>query len=508
MSGTKSSDVSYDRRGDLILNIRSSREDLLRRMKFLTNEVQELCNKIKQDCSFLKNKHLKSALYGYIESLNDRIAELSEKEEALNSFTVITKASLMELEKDQRKLRDEYNFNAEVTSDLNSVRQKISEVIETDDILSKLGTQFNELERIKKGKGVLLQEYAQQEYQGLVKNGNSLKQQLDKYLGDIASGKIGSVSLSSVKDTYKNLISHTDKINGMITDCTVKDSNVKALKKEIERLRKDINEQGVSAKDMMIKKMLDNYTTCLKDYDSTLDRKEYDGMNKKLETISVNLPMLRKADETCFNIETLTNGLEAIFKEHDVLFNKWVMNDYDDCIKGKTVILEKSAEYKNEFQKGNISAIKELDTLLEETRSLTGKVDSALSLATEKSNTHQKRLYVIKSLREVCASLGFQEMDEPHYVEKDNSYSPVTQNFNTINRGTITFNVSLDGKLESSSCITVDHCDEEFSKFSELLKDQFGIETAFKREEDGEPIKKYKTAKDLPTSAGKLTQSK
>ena len=68
--------------------------------------------------------------------------------------------------------------------------------------------------------------------------------------------------------------------------------------------------------------------------------------------------------------------------------------------------------------------------------------------------------------------------------------------------------VALEGKLESSSCISVNNCDEEFSKFSDILKSQFGIETSLKRVEEGEPIKKYKTAKDLPTSAGKLSQSK
>jgi len=118
MSGTKSSDVNYDRRGDLILGIRSSREDLLRRMKFLTNEVQALCNKI--DSTQLNNKHLISALGRYIESLNGSIAEISEKEEILNRFTVRTGASLTELEKDQLMLGDEYNFNARVTNDTNS----------------------------------------------------------------------------------------------------------------------------------------------------------------------------------------------------------------------------------------------------------------------------------------------------------------------------------------------------------------------------------------------------
>jgi len=126
----------------------------------------------------------------------------------------------------------------------------------------------------------------------------------------------------------------------------------------------------------------------------------------------------------------------------------------------------------------------------------------------EKDNLHQKRLYVIKSLREVCASLGFDEINEPLYEKEGDAYSPVVQDFDTLIHGTLTFRMALEGNVESSSGISIDNCGEKFSEISELLREQYGIETSFKRAGEEEPLKKAKTAKDLPKSSATIYKSK
>ena len=143
--------------------------------------------------------------------------------------------------------------------------------------------------------------------------------------------------------------------------------------------------------------------------------------------------------------------------------------------------------------------------LLTHLRRLSEDTEATRADATEKNELHKKRVYVVQGLRAVCASLGFQEIDKPHHAEKNDVYSPVVQSFDTMNLGAITFRVALEGRLESSSGIVVGKCDDEFIHIAELLKEQFGVETAFKLVEAGEPLKKTWTAKDLPTSAKKMS---
>ena len=506
MSGTKTSSINYDRRGELILNIRSTKEDLLRNFKFLNNQIEELCSMIRKEAELIKNKALKILLDNYIHTLTAQTEELGIKEDALNNFSVRTNATIRELERDQQSFKDEYKFNKRIADELTAVGSRISDAVKIDNIISKLESDFGGVEGLIKDKGHLLQEWVSNEYHVMMNEGNLLKQRFDSFIMDIGSGKTDETSLSSINEIYMDVRNHINRISDIVTDCTVKDNKVKALKKEIERLRKEVGEQYVLTQDSILKNILDDYLSRLKIYETSIERKEYQGIDGGLAAIFHNLPLLKETDKINSNIESEINKIESIFKGHDGIFKKWVIKDYEGYLNVKGGIVAKLSEFKNELG-SNIDTAK-FESLLVQSRSLSDKVASSLSLAIEKDNLHQKRLYVIKSLREVCASLGFQEMEEPHYAEKDNPYSPVVQNFDTLNLGAITFTVALEGRLESSSCISVDNCDEEFSKFSDILKSQFGIETSLKRIEGGEPIKKYKTAKDLPKSEGKLSQGK
>ena len=506
MSGTKTSDINYDRRGELILNIRSTKEDLLRNLKFFNNQIKELCSMIKEGAKLIKNKDLKILLGNCIDTLTTRSEELERKESALNNFSVRTNAAISELEREQQSFRDEYEFNKRISDELKAIGLRISDTVRIDNIISKLESDFGGVKGLIKDKGHLLQEWVSNEYNAMLIEGNLLKQRFDNFIRDIASGKTDKTSLSSINKIYRDVRSHINRISDILTDCTVKDSEVKALKKEIERLRKEIDEHHVLAKDSIIKNVLEDYLDRLKKDEGLIEKKEFQGVDNRLNTISHNLPLLKETDKINSDIESEINKVESIFKEHDGIFKDWVPKDYEGYLNVKGSIAAKLSEFKKEL--GNNIDTAKFDSLLTQSMNLSDKVASSLSLAMEKENLDQKRIYVIKSFRQVCKDLGFKEMDRPRLKETGNPYSPIVQTFDTLNRGTITFTVALEGKLESSSCISVNNCDEEFSKFSDILKSQFGIETSLKRVEEGEPIKKYKTAKDLPTSAGKLSQSK
>lgn len=506
MSGTKTSDINYDRRGELILNIRSTKEDLLRNLKFLNNQIEGLCSSIKEEANLIKNKDLKILLDNYIDTLTARTEELERKENTLNSFSVRTSATVRELERDQQSLRDEYAFNKGIADKLKDIGLRISDAVKTDSIISKLESDFGGIEGLIKNKGNLLQEWVSDEYHAMLKEGNLLKQRFDNFISDIGSGKADETPLSSINEIYRDVRNHINRISDIVTDCTVKDNEVKALKKGIEKLRREIGEQHVLTQDSIIKNVLEDYLDRLKKDEGLVEKKEYQGADNRLNTISHNLPFLKETDKINSDIESEINKVESIFKENDGIFKDWVPNDYEDYLNVKGSITAKLSECKKELV-GNIDTAK-FNSILAESKSLSDKVALSLSLAMEKENLDQKRIYVIKSLRQVCKDLGFKEMDRPHLKETGNPYSPIVQTFDTLNLGTITFTVALEGKLESSSCISVDNCDEEFSRFSEVLKEQFGIETSMKRIDGSEPIKKYKTAKDLPTSTGKLSQGK
>jgi len=113
----------------------------------------------------------------------------------------------------------------------------------------------------------------------------------------------------------------------------------------------------------------------------------------------------------------------------------------------------------------------------------------------------QKRLYLLKALRQMCTDMGFKETKAPIYEDSNKRDSRITFNVDTLDRGKITFSLALDGIICDSE---IDHTRydliEEFSALTEYLENKFGIITNF-RLADGSPLPKLKQKgeKDLPT---------
>jgi hypothetical protein len=121
---------------------------------------------------------------------------------------------------------------------------------------------------------------------------------------------------------------------------------------------------------------------------------------------------------------------------------------------------------------------------------------SQAAQAEEKEIQHQKRVYVLGALRQVCRDLGFQET-EPQFEENDRCKSIVYQ-VDTMDQGKIIFRLTLEG-VSADSQISETKCLNEFSQMSKLLDENFGVKTNFgQTEQKPDVIKIAKGEMDLP----------
>ncbi len=144
-------------------------------------------------------------------------------------------------------------------------------------------------------------------------------------------------------------------------------------------------------------------------------------------------------------------------------------------------------------------AVREMEGSLESARSLLNKrslqdadgalrrVELTLKAREEElqklEEQHQKRLYVLKGLRQVCVEMGFEE-SEPRR-ENGGRRGRIIYEVDTLDQGVVVFYLSLDG-ISADSAIVDGKCLDEFDKLSELLQKEFGVKTRFKLE-DGRP---------------------
>lgn len=138
---------------------------------------------------------------------------------------------------------------------------------------------------------------------------------------------------------------------------------------------------------------------------------------------------------------------------------------------------------------------------------LAGWLEDKTSWAERQEDMHQKRLYLLQALRQVCADMGFEEVAAPEFEGPGDRGSRIRFVVDTIDRGQISFSLSLEG-LNSFSEIADDRCFEEFGRISQYLEKEFGIQTRF-HTADGEPLPKLirKGEMDLPDDAAMAVEA-
>jgi hypothetical protein len=234
--------------------------------------------------------------------------------------------------------------------------------------------------------------------------------------------------------------------------------------------------------------------------------------NKNKETvdtfdrIDLDIINLNTADKSLSKIEFGQQKFINMLKAQEDLLKKWVPEEYQSLNQGYEDCKRDFSHYKGEAAKQkNTEAITRTFKNIEETlQKLNLKLESLTQEAGHREELHQKRLYILTGLREVCQSLGFEEISEPIYEKKGDFNSPVVHIVDTLNEGRVTFKLHLDNHIESDSGIRLGTCQDEFGKLSELLKQTYGVQTVFKRvAQEEEPKRISKTERPIPREGRK-----
>ncbi|MBN1483853.1 MAG: hypothetical protein JXA37_03960 [Chloroflexia bacterium] len=198
----------------------------------------------------------------------------------------------------------------------------------------------------------------------------------------------------------------------------------------------------------------------------------------------------QKADELGQRLAGLLAELEGAYAGRRELLGFWYAGDVLAALAGQ---LQEASRLLEGERYG------ELEALLENVQV---ELEQRAAWAEGEEEKHQKRLYLLQALRQVCADMGFVEVSAPRFEEEGQRGSRILLTVDTVDRGQIAFTLSLEG-ISSFSEIADDHCFEEFGQISEYLEQEFGIQTQF-HTQDGEPIPRLlrKGELDLPEDAG------
>jgi len=140
---------------------------------------------------------------------------------------------------------------------------------------------------------------------------------------------------------------------------------------------------------------------------------------------------------------------------------------------GETQKIEKEFDnLKNVLRQGKHSE------LLRSLTQMKKRIEMKTKEAKELEQEDQKRQYVLESLKKVCESMGFEEVERS--VEGIGKESRIKYTVDTFSQGKITFYLSLE-EIKADSAIIDKKCMSEFDKVSEALKENFGVQTKFQR---------------------------
>jgi hypothetical protein len=504
MSGEKCSTVNYDRRGNLILQIGSAKDDLIKNVDSHSRRIKHVLTTTDNTKTSLQNNLLSDILEQKQKVLRDILDSLEEKGRELHGFVVQINALVNGLEEDQRQLLKEADFLKKAEENVATINAEIEKIFRIDRMVIEANQRLGEIDSILKGHENLFHEWDAEVARKGREEVNALRLACKSVIEPITAGQIDTC-LTEASSALKGAGGLFGRLNGAVADCTIKDNETRALIKKAGELRGIVNECMASARVSETKTLLSEYQERLDRASVELSTRRLTGQAQALDDVAGNLPVLVEIDEDIAAIETEVAKIRSTFTDNEKVFEKWTLIVYTEQSTRLDRISNDLVRIRKALVPSKRLDPKDVKSLLADLRRLSGDVESTLADATEKNELHKKRVYVVQGLRVVCKSLGFQEIDTPHYAEKDDVYSPVVQSFDTLNVGKITFRVALKGMLESSSGITVGKCDDEFIHLAELLKEKFGIETAFKIASTGEPLKKRWTAKDLPTSAKKMS---
>lgn len=264
--------------------------------------------------------------------------------------------------------------------------------------------------------------------------------------------------------------------------------NIKEVKKELQgilipELTRDVNTQWLEATHGRILQL----------------RSEIQRICNVFDEIEASIINLNVADKSLSIIEINIQKYQNESQNHEKMLKKWMLSEYIRSNQDNENLQNELLHYKETLHNKKDSEqitknFKEIEGVFNK---LNSRLKSLVQEAMHKEELHQRRLYILKGLREVCRSIGFEEASEPKYEIEGDYNSPILQSFDTLNKGNFKIKLHLHNRIESDSGINQEICDDEFGKLSGLLAQEFGVLTLFKRvnQEDSPKriTKKYKS---------------
>ncbi len=225
-----------------------------------------------------------------------------------------------------------------------------------------------------------------------------------------------------------------------------------------------------------------------------------------VRNVNKEIIQLKEADENIGAVEFEMEQFQSDLNAGRDILTKWMPHECASLDQGFNRLKDEFNELRSKKAE-SIEATElaaELRNRIEEIRQLHARLKNNLNESEKREEMHDKRLYILKSLREVCASLGFEEIADPRYERNKDFNSPIVHEIDTLDEGKISFRIHLENKIDSRSALDTSICGTEFAQLSELLSKEFGINTHFKLEDGSDlPKLKTKTGKPLPESATK-----
>jgi chromosome segregation ATPase len=224
------------------------------------------------------------------------------------------------------------------------------------------------------------------------------------------------------------------------------------------------------------------------------------GLEAAVHSASSDLSRVMIADAAVADAHTALADLQAALDADSEALSRWEPGEFErieDRTQGTLADIEGidgvSGEALSAETARIVASVAELQAAA---KGLSTKVDTLLE-------AHERRLYTLRGLRDVCRQLGFKEIDGPRYESGDtNPQSPILFKIDTLGRGTVLFKLGMDQKIETDSAIEHGRCATEFAKLSDQLAAAYGVQARFTElQEDGGPIRKERGSRDLPDDA-------
>ncbi len=501
MSGYKSTSIRYNRRGQLLLEVRNIVNNITEQMNVLRKQLNDCINK-KNDLNNRLSKNLSvDEINKSSENLINVFNEIEQKQKDFEKiFKNISRLSTSEIEKINRigldilerigALKNEFEEFELQLEKLGTIDKQIAEL---EDIRIKINTFLKQNESLIRG-------WNSGKYDELINEKNELDNKVISWQKN--------PDLESIKEIKTKSRKYLAKLNTVVADCIEKDNTARNLIKQIESLVHEFEEKLNLVRTEFIAAKLKEYTVLLENKIKEILDKKLKNVDILLQQTKEAIPALLEIDKNIHVVEKRVSDIQKIWQGKELKFQRWYPDEYDKLNDKIRKLVNDLEVFRRKLLNENTIDVKKSIELYDYSEDILAEINSLNEKISKNEELHQKRLFVIKALREVCATLGFKEKGPPQYLEANDIHSPVVQIFDTMNLGEIKFIVTLDGKLESDSGISTDKCGLEFNEISKFLKEEFGMETEFRTIEESEPLRKEKSAINLPSTMNKKSKER